>query len=75
MSKQDRDLLSIVPGSASGARVVDGDISYAIRRWKRNVKMSGKLKDVFDRQEYEKPSVKRRKIKSDAIYRQLHETD
>lgn len=78
MSKQTKELLSIVPGSPIGAQVVDGDLSYAIRVWKRSLKNDGRLKEIYERQEYVKPSARRRKTKQTAIYRQrmnLNETD
>lgn len=70
MSRQTKELLSIAPGSSSGALVVDGDLQFAIRRWKKSLKQNGKLKELYDRREYVKPSARRRRTKSDAIYRQ-----
>lgn len=70
MSKRKREFLSIAPGAPLGATVVEGELNYAIQTWKRKVKDSGILKEVFNRREFMKPSVKRRRVKLDAIYKQ-----
>lgn len=73
LPKKEKELLSIAPGSSVGARVVESDLSYAIRRWKKALKDDGRLRQVFERQEFQKPSAVRRKQKLDAIYRQSME--
>lgn len=70
VSKRTKELLSIVPGSSVGSNVVDGDLSYAIRNWKRKVKDDGRLREFYNRREFIKPSARRRKQKQDAVYRQ-----
>ena len=69
MSKKKKEFLSISPGSPTGAVVVDGDVNFAIQRWKRSVKESGLMQEVYKRREFEKPSSKRRRVKLDAEYR------
>jgi small subunit ribosomal protein S21 len=50
--------------------VRDGeDISRALRRLKKKVERAGILKELRDRQHYEKPSEKRRKAKKAGIAR------
>lgn len=75
MSKKKKEFLSIVPGSPTGAEVVNGDLKYAIRKWKKRLKDSGTMRSVYENQEYTKPSTQRRKIKLDAIYKQRKISD
>lgn len=70
MSRQDKELLTVAPGSPAGGRVVDGDISSAIRRWKRCLKEYDVVNELFERREYESKSARRRKIVDNAKYRQ-----
>jgi ribosomal protein S21 len=70
MSKKKREFLSISPGNPTGVDVVDGDINYALRVWKRNVKDSGIMYELYKRRDYTKPTTARRKVKLDAIYKQ-----
>lgn len=74
LSKREREFLSITPGSPTGVNVVEGNISYALQQWKRKVKDSGIMREVYERKEFLKPSVKRRKVILDAIfrYKKLH---
>lgn len=48
---------------------VKGDISNALKRFKGVVYRSNKMKEVYDRREYMKPSRKRRQVLKQAIYR------
>ncbi len=61
-----------LPGYTIGVRVpgnTDRDLEMALRKFKKIVKDSGILEEYRDRQEYLKPSVKRRKQKLEAIRR------
>ena len=69
MTRGEKDFLSIVPGAALGVEVVGGDIRHALRLFKRKVKSSGRLIEYREHQAYIKPSVKRRRQRMDAIYR------
>lgn len=51
---------SIIPGNSTAVRVVDNDISYALRLFKKEVKDSNKLKEYYSRKEFTKPSIIRR---------------
>jgi len=52
----------------SGLRVEvkNGNVDAALRKFKRKVQDSGILQDVRDRQEYEKPTTKRKRKKAAA---------
>ena len=49
--------------------VRNGDITGALRRFKKIVQESGVLQDYKDRQEYIKPSEKRKRAKASAVRR------
>ena len=70
MNKQFKQHKSIVPGNPASTKVVNRDINFAIRNWKKQTKMSGILDILKTKQEFEKPSVTRKKIKSAAVYKQ-----
>ena len=75
MNKRQKQHLSIVPGRSLSTAVVNKDINYAIKNWKREVKNSGILNEYRERQEYVKPSVKRRAEKDRAAYIQKIRTE
>lgn len=70
MSKKHKYHQSIIPGQGLGAAVPNGDLGFAIRLWKKQLKDADVLKMVKERKEYVKPSVIKRKAKADAAYRQ-----
>jgi len=70
MSKKGKAFKSILPGSPLGVNVVEGDIHYALQTWKRKMKDSGVMKELYKRTEYTKPSKARRKVLLNAIYKQ-----
>lgn len=63
----------IAPGRLYGATVVDNDINRAIRKWKKVLKDSNIIQEVFDRREYIQDSKKKRKILQTAQYKQRKE--
>lgn len=69
MSKKFKQHQAILPGATTGVKVVDGDIAFALRTFKKQVKESGKLLELNSRKHYVKPSVARRFTKQQAIYR------
>jgi len=79
MSKKQKQHLSIAPGHGISTKVVEKDINFALRIWKRKLKDSNVLVNFKEGREFLKPSVKRRKQKIDAIYTQkiqdLHADD
>jgi hypothetical protein len=64
ISKKQKHFASIQPGVEIGARVVKvgdrGDISFALRKWKKGLKDSGKLEILKERQEYIPASITKR---------------
>jgi small subunit ribosomal protein S21 len=44
-------------------------IEAALKKYRRKVDMTGQLTELRSRKEFEKPSVKKRKVKKDAKYR------
>lgn len=51
--------------------VRNGDINGALRRFKKKVQEEGIIQEVRERQEYTKPSLKRKKAKAAARARHL----
>ena len=70
MNKKQKQHQTIVPGNSVAVNVINQDLGFALRTWKRKVKDSGVLEHVKDNRTYTKPSVKRRDDISKAQYRQ-----
>jgi len=51
--------------------VKNGDINWALRKFKKKVQESGILQELKEREFYEKPSIKRKKAKAAARSRWL----
>ena len=51
--------------------VRNGDINGALRRFKKKVQEEGIIQEVRERQEYTKPSIKRKRAKAAARARHL----
>ena len=51
----------------TSVQVKDGNIDLALKRFKQKVAKSGLPSEVKKRQNYDKPGVKRRKAKKEAI--------
>lgn len=49
-----------VPGNLAGVNVQNGDLNRALRIWKRNLKNSGIITELYDRKEFKKSSEKKR---------------
>lgn len=60
MNKKQKQHQSIVPGNAAAVNVLNQDLGFALRLWKRKVKNSAVLEKTKDNKEFIKPSVKRR---------------
>jgi ribosomal protein S21 len=79
ISKKQKHFASIQPGVEVGAKVVKvgdrGDISFALRKWKKGLKDSGKLETLKARQEYIPPSVTKRIAKERAKFLAQLETE
>ncbi len=79
MSKKQKHHKSIVPGVPTATAVVDRDISFALRSFKRKMKQLGVLDAVKENRTFTKPSVKRRAQLINAKYmqkiRDMHQYD
>ena len=49
MNKKQKLHQTTLPGNGLGVRVIEGDIAYALKQFKRRVKRSGVLKQTFER--------------------------
>ena len=70
MNKKQKQHQMIVPGNSTAVNVVNQDLGFALRTWKRNVKDSGVLEYVKENRTFTKPSIKRRDMISKAKYSQ-----
>jgi ribosomal protein S21 len=70
MNKQHKYHKSIVPGNSFSTKVINKDINFALRSWKKQLKTSNTLDILKEKQEFEKPSVTKRKIKNSAVFNQ-----
>lgn len=76
MSKQSKHQKSIVPGAGVGIKVLStkiypkGDINFALKMFKRELKESGKIQELKDRRHFISKSQKRREEINSAKYYQ-----
>ena len=76
MSKQSKHQKSIVPGAGVAVKVLPtkqypkGDINFALKSFKRELKESGKIQNLKDRKEFISKSQKRREEINRAKYYQ-----
>tara|TARA_R100001244_G_scaffold78388_1_gene61884 strand:+ start:257 stop:508 length:252 start_codon:yes stop_codon:yes gene_type:complete len=74
MGEQSKNLKSVVPGAGVAVKVLPtksyprGDINYALKAFKREVKDSGKMEDFNDRRYYVSKGQKRKKELERAKY-------
>ena len=72
MNKKQKYFESIIPGTPNGSRVVRvndrADLSFALRRWKKQLKDGMVLERLKEHTYYEKPNVTRRVQKERALY-------
>lgn len=63
-------------GGGIGAHVIDGDLGFAIRIWKQELKRSGIINEVFERnQGFVKPSIIKKNMISKAKHKQRKITE
>ena len=55
--------------------VVKGNLNRALKLFKRKFKQTGVLKEVRERKNYTKPSIKRRKQKEKAILKRKYKEE
>ena len=70
MNKKQKHHQSILPGHGIGSKVVNNDLNFALRTWKRKLKSSDILTQLKESREYIKPSRIKRDKKNAAIYKQ-----
>ena len=76
MSKQSKHFKSIIPGSSVAVKVLStkvypkGDINFALKAFKRELKESGKIQNLKDRRHYVSKSQKRKEEVDRAKYYQ-----
>ena len=79
MSRKHKQHKSVIPGTPRAISVVDGDISFALRSFKRKIKQLGVLDALKENRTFTKPSVKRRAQLIKAKYmqkiRDIHQYD
>jgi len=61
---------SILPGHGIGSKVVNSDLNFALRNWKRKLKSADIITKLKESNEYIKPSQVKRARKLAAIYKQ-----
>ncbi len=70
MNKQIKHHKSIIPGKTNSVKVINRDINFALRLWKKQLKNVDALNKIKNLKEFEKPSVVKRRQKQAAIYKQ-----
>jgi small subunit ribosomal protein S21 len=50
----------------------NGKIEWALKKYRQKVEKTRQVHELRDRQEFEKPSIKRRRERQKASYRQKH---
>jgi len=74
MKLQDKQLATIIPGSI-GVNVIDGDLSYAMREFKKQIKDTEVIQNLYNNKYYTKPSVSKRKMLDNAKFLQKNKSD
>ena len=79
MNKKQKKHKSIVSGNALAVSVVDKDIAFALKTFKRKMKQLGPIQHIKENRTFTKPSVKKRAEKIKAKYIQkvkdIHQYD
>jgi ribosomal protein S21 len=68
-----KKLRNIVPGKVQSIKVVDNDLSTALKVWKKMLKENNTIEDCYENKFYNKPSRQKRLAKNTAIYLQSKE--
>tara|TARA_B100000287_G_scaffold94494_1_gene86677 strand:+ start:1558 stop:1797 length:240 start_codon:yes stop_codon:yes gene_type:complete len=72
MNKKDKELKKIKHIRLHIEAKKNETVDSMLRRFKKNVKLSGLMKEIKDRSFYEKPSVTKRKKAKSLILRKKH---
>ncbi len=73
MNKKQKAHKTIIPGKPNAVNVVGTqreDLTYALKAWKRKVKISGVLETIKENKTFKKPSIERREQLISARYLQ-----
>lgn len=70
-----KKIKTLAKARPNSVHVVDGDISYAIRAWKKVLKDNNAVTECHQRTYYVKPSDRKRIQKETAKYRQMREIE
>ena len=68
MNKRQKQHKSIMSGNANGVMVIDKDLGFALRTFKRKMKQSNVLENLKENKRFIKSSVKRRRQINKAKY-------
>ncbi len=68
MNKRQKQHKTIVPGNGNAVSIVDKDLNFALRNFKRKIKESKILEKYKDKKEFIKKSVKRKNQVNRAKY-------
>lgn len=69
MNLKSKQFDSIIPGNLNSINV-NGDLTFALRKYKKMQKESGVVANLFERKFYDKPSVHKKKKMDNAKYNQ-----
>lgn len=73
-NKSRKHQLAIIPGSANGV-AVNGNLDFALRLFKKQVKEAGVIDVLKERREFKKKSVVKREKYRKARYRQQKQSE
>jgi small subunit ribosomal protein S21 len=75
MNKKLKHHQSVIPGNGLAVNVVNQDIAFALKTWKRKLKDNNILDELKSRQEFVKPSVIKRDEISRAAFKQRKQSE
>jgi ribosomal protein S21 len=74
-NKKDRQIDQIAPGRSFSVKVLDGDLSAALRSWKKILKENDIPAKLLEKSFYTKPSKNRKDKRDIAVYKQKKESE
>jgi hypothetical protein len=74
MSKKQKHHQSIIPGHGMGVAVINRDLGYALKTWKRKTKNNNLSEQLIENKEFIKPSVVHRAKMISAAFLQMVKT-
>ena len=73
-TKQDKQIKDSIPGRPNSINVHDG-LNRALRIWKKQLKDSDLIAELYERKEYIKPSDAKRKMLDVAKFKQAKQSE